>query len=146
METTISKDGTFVTNVPESFAGTVTLTTTEENRKDLLCAALEGGSNYWYLLSDEAYDIVDKACPMPFEGAFVDRVWETLKAGKTIPIHDFEDETKIGELSLESIAKGEQLWAKKQPESFAALLSENWDANDADLWLQFAALGEVVYG
>ena len=125
---------------------TITVTITDEQRLNLLTSALEGGSNYWYLLGDDATNIIDKHFPATKDTCFVDRMWAAIKAGLSIPIRDIEEDEKIGEISLASIEKGEQLLADHLPNHLADILNENDDANTGDVWFQYCSLGELVYG
>jgi hypothetical protein len=125
---------------------TIKVTITDEQRLNLLTSALEGGSNYWYLLDKDAADIIDKHFPPAKNVCFVDRMWATIKAGLSIPIADNEEDEGVGEISLASIEKGEQLLADKYPGTLAEILEENDDANTADIWFQLCSFGEVIYG
>jgi hypothetical protein len=49
-------------------------------------------------------------------------------------------------VSAENFAKAFALMAKNSPDHFADFMSENEDAVTADVFLQYVALGEVVYG
>ncbi len=49
-------------------------------------------------------------------------------------------------LDLASIARGLEVMATKEPRHFADLVSENDDAETADVFVQCCVLGEVVYG
>lgn len=121
----------------------------DEDRENLLCSAIEGGSNYWYFFGEEANRIIYDETERYKKGIpFVDRLWTALKKGAVIPVHDLEDENgeKIGEISLESIYKGEALLLEKYPKHFADIISEDTDATTGDIWFQLAALGELVYG
>ena len=125
---------------------TITVTITDEQRLNFLTSALEGGSNYWYLFAKDAFDIIDKAFPPAHDVCFVDRLWAVIKAGLSIPVRDIEEDELIGEISLASIEKGEQLLADKYAWALAEILDENDDANTADIWFQLCCLGEIVYG
>ena len=119
---------------------------TDQQHEDLIVTALEGGSNFWYDLSDEAIKIINNATKGQKEPLSI-RFWKALQNGAVIPINDIEEEdSKIGEISLASIEKGEQLLADKYPSHLADILSESGDANTADVWFQLCTLGEVVYG
>lgn len=121
----------------------------DEDRENLLCSAIEGGSNYWYWIGDAAHKIINEHTERYKDNTpFVDRMWTALKKGAVIPIHDIEDYKgkKIGEISLESIYKGEALMLEKYPTHFADIIAENDDATTGDVWFQLAALGELVYG
>ena len=120
---------------------------TDETRSNLLCSAIEGGSNYWYFLGEDADKIIQSVAPRDKETPYVTRMWAAIKAGKEIPIRDAEDEkTILGKISLVSICEGEQLMLDKQPRHFADILSENDDATTGDVWFQYAVMKEIVYG
>jgi hypothetical protein len=127
---------------------TVNITIGNQLREDLLVTALEGGSNYWYFIPDSTNRIIDSVpeC-QDHETAYSVRFWKAIQAGKSLPVNDSENMVhKLGEISLESIAKGEQLMADNHISHFANLLGENWDAETADVWFQLAVMGELVYG
>lgn len=77
---------------------------TDQQHEDLIITALEGGSNYWYFISDIAMNIITKTTPY-YRGCFSERFWEAIRyKGAVIPINDIENQlTKIGEISLASI-------------------------------------------
>jgi len=111
-------------------------------REDLLVGALEGGSNYWYYLPDlSAIKGIKKGEPTAI------RIFESVKKGAIIPVHDCENEDeKLGELSMESIKKGEALMKEKSPEHWKNAISDNSDAETADVWFQYVVLGELTFG
>lgn len=119
---------------------------TDEDRQNLLCSALEGGSNYWYFIHDEALRIIDSIVPPDHNTPFVDRVFFAIKYGAVIPIHECDDMQKIGEISLEKIYKAEALMLEKYPFHFCNIINDNDDAETADVWFQVAVMGELVYG
>jgi hypothetical protein len=125
----------------------IVINLTDEQREDLLVTALEGGSNYWYHLSDDALNLILKTTKGSKEALSV-RVWEAIKTGIAIPVHDAENEDEqLGEISLETIAKGEQLLADKHLQHLCDILTDGgWDANTADVWFQYCSLGKLVYG
>jgi hypothetical protein len=118
---------------------------------DILITALEGGSNYWYLLKDEACDILSqyrldndgcKRCPS-------ERMLPAIIAGEKIPIHDCEDPDHIlGEVSLESLKIGiNKMIADKRTEVDLFFNEDaDYDANDADVIFQYIVMGEIVFG
>lgn len=123
----------------------VTINITDEQRTNLLCSALEGGSNYWYLLNTDAMAIIRKY--KEANDTLVERMWKAIKAGEEIPVTDREDETEVlGKISLASIDKGEQIMAEKHASHFADVLKEIDDATTGDVWFQLAVMSEVVYG
>lgn len=123
---------------------------TDEQRENLLCGALEGGSNYWYLFTDAACDNLDrfvKAKNVQHDGTFVQRLWKAVLAGHSIDVNDLtKPGRKLGVFSLESIRKGELAMIKEQITHFTDVLSGHDDAITADVWFQFCVLGELVFG
>lgn len=119
---------------------------TPQTHENLIVTALEGGSNYWYYLSDKAINIIEERTKNS-EEPFSIRFWKALKKGAIIPINDAEDpDTKIGSISMTSIIRGEQLMSNKSPRHFADIIQDNADSITADVWFQYACLGEVIYG
>jgi hypothetical protein len=121
---------------------------TDQQHENLIIGALEGGSNYWYHLTKNAVAIVNKLCPADKKDEPLSiRFWAAIKAGAVIPINDRENsKEELGEISLTSIEKGEQLLADKSPHHLADILSEDGDAITDDVWFQYCTLGEIVYG
>lgn len=113
---------------------------------DMLCGALEGGSNYWYYLPDlkevRAYTKSMVASPL------VDRIINAVYDNNvSVDVYDKEEpETILGKFNLETIAKGEELMLRNQPKHFANILKEEDDAETADVWFQFVVMGEIVFG
>lgn len=114
-----------------------------ERRNDMLVGAMEGGS-FWYHIPEAACAIIDKY-KQPND-CYVDTVLRAVEAGEVIEIHDAEDEdTKVGELSLKGMEKGEELMKYKATEHWQNLVGESDDAETADVWFQFVTMGEIVY-
>jgi len=111
-------------------------------REDLLVTALEGGSNYWYLLGIE--DELDGVAPK--EPAAI-RVFRAVLKGRIISIYDIENhEVRLGEISLENFERGESTMKKEQPGHFGNILSGDWDAETADIWFQYVVMNKLIFG
>ncbi len=113
---------------------------TVERVKDLLCCALEGGSNYWYWIDRFNYP-GEKVTPLKFphlDLPFLD--------GGSLSISDREHIEK-GEFTLDRTAmkKGLELLQEKYPKHWADFITENDDAITGDVFLQCALFGEVVF-
>lgn len=119
---------------------------TDEQRCDLLVTALEGGSNYWYLLKQKACEQIEDATPNLRHEPLSIRTWEALKAGTKIAFHDIQTGEEIGNLTYAGILQGEKLMAKNHTQHWADAKTDNGDATTADVWLQSALMDEVVYG
>ncbi len=101
--------------------------------KNVLITAFEGGSNYWYFIKDQTE-----------EGHPADVVCD--KTG-TLTIVDAEDhEEELGFLNQTIIGMKIQKFANERPKELHNIMEENDDAADADVFLQYMVLGEIVYG
>jgi len=59
-------------------------------------------------------------------------------------IGDGEGETHV--LDLPALKKAWILFRQKYPKNYQRLVEENWDAGDADVFLQLAVFDEVIFG
>jgi hypothetical protein len=102
----------------------------EKTIANLLCSAREGGANYWATFEQ---------CPYTLHGG-------TL----CLPVSVLEEEedftTKPHTLDLATVKRGLSLMAARAPQAFADILSGDDDSGTADVFLQYALLGEIVYG
>lgn len=124
---------------------------TKTEMENLLCNALEGGSNYWYNLPD--LSMVPKENNTPL----VDRIMKVIYADKNlqIPVCDIEaseqdednGEDVLGYISYENLKRASELLATEDyKNTLAEIKSENDDASTADIWFQLVVLGEITYG
>ena len=115
----------------------------------IIVTALEGGSNYWYLIHDDAYQQIKEKTPKKFKGEPLSiKFFRCIIAGQTLAIHDIEDEDSeaLGQISKASIRKGLEIAANEYPEALGEFIAGNGDANTADVLFKLFVLGEVVYG
>jgi len=97
---------------------------THQRIEDLLITAFEGGINYWAQIY--------KTPEQPY--------WEAK-------VKDFEaDKAETYQLSMEKVVEGLKVCAKKYPRHFGDFIDENGDATTADVIVQCALFGEIVYG
>ena len=129
----------------------------KKRQLDLLIGALEGGSNYWYFLPDlsmcpgegeaKTKEVQEDSLGKEWSKYAVMRIWEALHQGAKIPINDNEDrEELLGYLTLESLDTSLSLMIEKYPWHFANIIKEDDDCETADVFLQLAVLGDIVYG
>ncbi len=118
---------------------------TKELQSDLIITALEGGSNYWYLIKENGSNLVTKY-KSKHTPCFSEAFYKAIDKGETIPVHDIENGDELGEINKKSIKLASQILLKEYKHVFANIISENYDANDADIWFQLAVMGEVIYG
>ena len=113
-----------------------------ERREDMLVGALEGGSNYWYMLGDLS-EIKEYAEGEPT----AIRIMKAVIDGKKFSVLDAENPKDIlGVFGMESIIKGEWLMTTKHPKHWADIIEENDDADTADVWFQLCVMGKIVFG
>lgn len=123
--------------------------------ENVIVTAIEGGSNYWiwFNIDENWFREMNHFCQktesknfkLPFSIKIVNALMglENFK----IPIYDLENTDELlGELSKESFIRGCELCAKNYPKHWANILSENFDADDADIVFQLAVMGDVVFG
>lgn len=116
--------------------------------EDVFVTAIEGGSNYWYLLSDDAVRLIRKAVPREEESCLSVATFKAVMKGVIVPINDVENEEDIiGWIGLDTMAdRLSKLATGDNHEHLIAHIEGNWDADSADVVFQYIALGEVVYG
>ncbi len=117
--------------------------------ENVCVTAIEGGSNYWYYLSEGAIRIIRNAVPKSEEPYLaIAMLKSVLDYNVEIPINDTEDEDEvIGYLSIKTLQ--ERLQALANSDDSWALhneLNEEGDASSSDIVFQYMVLGEVVFG
>jgi hypothetical protein len=122
---------------------------TREVLEDIFVTALEGGSNYWYLIGAEAIKKVRAVVPdrsIPFSQALFSAVYDHEVDVEIHDIEEEEDEEAVGTISMTTMSERLQKCATDD-NSWAILneINENGDATSSDVIFQYIALGEVVY-
>ena len=114
---------------------------TDEALSDTLCAAFEGGSNYWCALKEYAN-------PTKIKGSNLYLVLPLVEDNlHGVVLSDCEDpETTIPLLNRAALQKGLEVLRDKYPERLEEIWTENGDAETGDVFLQCCLFGEVVYG
>lgn len=116
---------------------------------DLLTTAIEGGSTYW------CEGIYQTAGFTPEKGKGPWYACPEQMAAKDFVIQVVEQEAHddsgniIHIVNRDKMIKALELMGNYgTPKGFHLrdVIEENWDAETADVWLQMAAFGEVVYG
>jgi hypothetical protein len=116
--------------------------------EDIFVTALEGGSNYWYYLSEEAIKLIRKAVPKSEDPYLSTAILKAIETGVEVPINDAEDEDEvIGTISLKTMNERLQKLAEsKNRDALVSHINEDGDGDSADIVLQYLAFGEIVYG
>jgi hypothetical protein len=126
----------------------VTLKISTEVLEDIFVTALEGGSNYWYFLSEDAVKKIREAVPKSEDPYLSTSILKAILKGVDVPINDAEDEDEvIGEISLKTmLARLQKLADSTNNSALINHIDGNGDADTADIILQYLAFGEIVYG
>jgi hypothetical protein len=106
---------------------------TPERLSDLIVTCFEGGSTHWLEKARPVSKITEEK-PWYSDPKFYAEGFEILLR---------DDEGTRHHLNWENVRKGCGLLPARR---VFELETENWDAETADVFLQLAVLGEVVYG
>ncbi len=109
---------------------------TMQDIDDIMCAALEGGINYWCSEAEVDGDYLGEYAS------------EQISRNGTLKLHDSEED-KVYELTLEKFCQGFRLYLEQGCHIAIednAVDTCDIDANDADCIIQLGLFGEVVYG
>ena len=120
----------------------------QEVLEDIFVTALEGGSNYWYFLSEEAVKMIREAVPKSEDPHLSTSILKAILKGVKVPINDAENEDDvIGTISLDTMQERLQMLAdSKNKTALIRPIEEEGDADSADTVFQYLAFGEIVYG
>jgi hypothetical protein len=126
----------------------VTLKISTEVLEDIFVTALEGGSNYWYFLSEDAVSKIRGAVPKSEDPYLSTSILKAILKGVEVPINDAENEEDvIGEISLKTmLARLQKLADSKNNSALISHIDGNGDADSADIVFQYLAFGEIVFG
>lgn len=127
---------------------------TEQDIRDLLSGAFEGGSNYWYRIEKKKLppgttmeDFKEGGSMQPRDTYYHwSQLIPTYEGGALIIRDISEGEGEKYTLDLPALKKGWELLGKKYPKIQKEVLEGNYDASDADVFLQLAVFGDVIYG
>lgn len=115
---------------------------------DLLISAFEGGSNYWYVI-EEFIEPPTVVRHTGLDGVFR-HVDYPLSEGGALVVSDAKgtDPKDVRKVRLDwpKIQEGLVVMARKYPRHFGHWMSEDDDADTADVFLQCCLFGETVYG
>jgi len=117
--------------------------------EDIFVTALEGGSNYWYFLSEDAVKRIRQVVRKSDEPYLAVAILKAvLDHGVAIPINDAENEEDIvGWISIETMQQRLQdLYNSENRWAIERHINEEGDADSADVVFQYLAMGEAVYG
>jgi len=116
--------------------------------EDVFVTAIEGGSNYWYFLSEDAVRLIRKVVPREEESCLSVATFKAVMKGTIIPINDVENEEDIiGWVGLDTMAdRLSKLATSDNRWALQSHMNEEGDADSADIVFQYLAMGEAVFG
>jgi hypothetical protein len=117
--------------------------------EDIFVTALEGGSNYWYHISEDTYKKIRKAVSKKDEPYLAVAVLTAvLDHGVEVTIHDAEnEEDEVGWISKETMQERLQdLYNSDERWALEAHMNEEGDSSSADIVFQYIVIGEAIYG
>lgn len=118
---------------------------TKEDIINLFVTALEGGSNYWYYLSEIPSGVRD--IKMETGMSTSEAIGEYVLRGGSIQVNDAEDEEEVlGTVDMDSLLEAISKIKEDYPHVYENIIDEEYDAEDADIFFQIATMGEITFG
>ena len=110
--------------------------------EDIVCTAFEGGINYW------CHAVRQGKLPegRTGENFTLHSRLATTEGGSVYILEDEDGDSREHELGLKELKVGLQLMAQNYPRHFAAVMTENYDGETADILIQLSVFGRIVYG
>lgn len=122
---------------------TIEVTVTYRMIADLMVTAIEGGADSWCVKVENNTPRSDDA----YKPWYDDETYYADENFSFTVIEEFDDgQTLKHDVGPKVLAEGLQAMAQNSPAHFADILNDNHDATTADVFLQYLALGEVIYG
>lgn len=121
----------------KNFNVTITKTITYQMIVDLLIAAFEGGSNYWY-------DELEPLKRTSGAGHTSDKFYEDIME-HGFKLLDKESEVSH-EINPEDFEYALKLMGTLHPKHLEDVISENTDASTGDVFLQLLVFNRIIYG
>jgi len=116
--------------------------------ESVFVTALEGGSNYWYFLPEASVKAIREAVPKsvdPYLSTAISKA--IIDHGVEVAINDAENEDEeLGVISMRTMPERLQKLYTEAQWAFDQEMQENGDASSSDVWMQYMAFGEVVFG
>lgn len=123
----------------------------EGNILDILTTAIEGGIGYWAcLLNDDRHWIkAREQWKTEHNGetpCYCDVAYQVMKNNHAVKFEDVEDGS-IYELTLDKLLNGCKIYVEKTKRDIHQIMNDSdFDAEDADMIIQYALFGEIVFG
>ena len=131
---------------------------TEADILDILTTGIEGGCSYWAMLDNTHEDWIfarsqwkeehkNDADPIP---CYCDVAYQVMKNGKAVIFYDEEEDPHHKnplKLTLSSFTEGCKKFSEFIGRNIHKMIDDSdFDAEDADCIIQYALLGDIIYG
>ena len=126
----------------------------DEEVRNALIGALEGGSNYWFFLKKEATDKIKEEYNnlsdsykdnVEFDNCISVMLFHVLMNDIEIPVYGQEIDELLGVISLKTMQMAEELMMKEHNESLRRMITGDSDAFDDDIFFQLSVMQDVVF-
>jgi hypothetical protein len=122
----------------------------------LLCSGFEGGVGYWCQIVDYVSPEIPRSWPVtqkyPNKSVLGgDQIYKhvdypLLKGGSVKCVAEVEEDSPTYTLDFEAVTRGLRLMAEKHPNHYSDFVSERYDSETGDVFIQLCLLGDVLYG
>ena len=133
----------------KEFSWTTKHSLDEEQIKDLLTTAIEGGIGYWACLGNDDPNWIstrDKLKQTQEDVFYCDTAYELLVNDLPVILYDEQDDDKKLHLTWDKLIKACQTWEEDNGKNLKEEIDNgNFDAYDADCIIQLAVFNDVVY-
>lgn len=117
--------------------------------ENVFVTALEGGSNYWYLISGNTRKRIREAVPKEVDRYFATAMLTAiLDHGVEVDVHDAENPSeKLGTISTKTMEERLKKLGEDHQYNWALQVEEdgNGDAESSDIVFQYLVLNEVWF-
>lgn len=110
----------------------------------LICTGFEGGVGYWCCIT--GYVEPENPRSVMEDGEVFPHIDYPLTGGAVQCVSEVEDDSPTYTLDFEAVKRGLKLMSEKYPRHFSDFMSDDYDADTGDVFIQLCLLGELVYG
>ena len=117
----------------------------KEHFEEIIITALEGGSNYWYLIKHDDLRLIPTITGENKAMAITRNLFERPEF--SLDVYDLQDEDELlGTITQGSLLKALKICYKDYNQIYVDLIEGTGDAETADIIFQIAVMGEVTFG
>lgn len=118
--------------------------------ENVFVTAIEGGSNHWCYLGDEAIDIIRRVIPKDDDKFLSTALLSAvLDHGAVVPVNDAENEDDVlGYLNRDTFKERLESLMANEDYSWSLMneILESGDSSSSDIVFQYLVMGEAIFG